>query len=42
MAYEQFETGEIILEENCKSNNKLYIMLTGEVSVVVKKKKTLT
>lgn len=36
MNYEKFDPGEIILIENDPSNNKLYIILSGTVSVVKK------
>ncbi len=40
MKFEEYEEGEIIIKQEEFSNNKLYIILTGDVSVVCKKNKS--
>lgn len=36
--YERFDTGKFIFKEGDPSNNKFYIILSGEVAVILKNK----
>ena len=35
MSYENFQNGEVIMKQDDPSNDKLYAILTGTVSVIV-------
>lgn len=37
MGYEKFDTAAAIMKQGDESNNKLYIILTGRVGIVIKK-----
>jgi CRP-like cAMP-binding protein len=34
LAYEKFEMGDVILEEGAESNDKMYVIIAGEVAIV--------
>ena len=36
LGYEKFRSGETIFEEDAESNGKMYLMFSGEVSIIVK------
>lgn len=35
MTYESFQIGNVIIKQDDPSNNKLYIIITGSVSVII-------
>ena len=35
MTYESFQIGNVIMKQDDPSNNKLYIIITGSVSVII-------
>ena len=41
MTYERFEIGDVIMREGDTSNNKMYVIIQGKVSIIKKIKKNV-